>query len=90
MSAAGQEVVADLGGSIITGVDGNPLAVLARQLGIQLHEIVADDANCPLYWDDGTPLDGDMDSKVRTCLGVECTAFEYKIFCLPGSWALGL
>ena len=27
----------ELGGSVITGCDGNPLAVVARQLGAQLH-----------------------------------------------------
>jgi len=30
---------ADLGGSIITGINGNPLAVLARQLGVPLQNI---------------------------------------------------
>ena len=29
----------ELGGSVITGCDGNPLAVVARQLGAQLHNI---------------------------------------------------
>ena len=28
-----------MGGSILTGIDGNPLAVLARQLNIPMHEI---------------------------------------------------
>jgi len=35
----GIEAVADMGGSILTGIDGNPLAVLARQLHIPMHEI---------------------------------------------------
>jgi hypothetical protein len=30
--AGGCSAVADLGGSIITGIDGNPLAVLAAQV----------------------------------------------------------
>lgn len=38
-----QSAVADLGGSIITGIEGNPLAVLARQLGIPMHNINMDD-----------------------------------------------
>ena len=29
----------ELGGSVITGTDGNPLAVVARQLGAELHNI---------------------------------------------------
>lgn len=28
--------VADMGGSIITGCDGNPLAVLATQMGLHM------------------------------------------------------
>lgn len=39
LKAGEHEAVADLGGSILTGIDGNPLAVLARQLKIPLHEI---------------------------------------------------
>lgn len=31
--------MADLGGSILTGIDGNPLAVIAKQLRISMHEI---------------------------------------------------
>jgi lysine-specific histone demethylase 1 len=31
--------VGELGGSVLTGTDGNPLAVVARQLGAQLHSI---------------------------------------------------
>lgn len=31
--------VGELGGSVLTGVDGNPLAVLARQLGETMHTI---------------------------------------------------
>lgn len=37
----GLEATADLGGSIITGMDGNPLAILAKQLEIPLHDIDA-------------------------------------------------
>src|SRR5579875_505113 len=33
MQGGGHAAVADLGGSIITGIDGNPLAVLAAQVG---------------------------------------------------------
>ncbi|CAL0303794.1 unnamed protein product [Lupinus luteus] len=40
----------DLGGSIITGIDANPLAVLARQLSIPLHRIRD---KCPLYKPNG-------------------------------------
>jgi hypothetical protein len=39
VQVGGIEAVADMGGSILTGIDGNPLAVLARQLDIPMHEI---------------------------------------------------
>ncbi|CAI6007999.1 unnamed protein product [Closterium sp. NIES-65] len=51
-------VAAELGGSIVTGILGNPLGVLARQLAIPLHRIR--DA-CPLYRPDGLPVDEKAD-----------------------------
>lgn len=85
MSAEGASGAADLGGSIVTGCNGNPLAVLARQLGIRAHTIVADDVNVPLYWEDGGQLDETLDAKVsfmvqniacfqRTRHGIQCAA----------------
>lgn len=35
----GASGVGELGGSVLTGVDGNPLAVIARQLGEPMHTI---------------------------------------------------
>ena len=52
---------ADLGGSIITGIDGNPLAVLAAQLGIPLHNIGSD---CELYLPDGSQPPAALDKQV--------------------------
>ena len=54
---------ADLGGSVITGIEGNPLGVLARQLNIPLHKIRE---KCPLYQPNGLPVKEDVDSKVET------------------------
>lgn len=53
---------ADLGGSVLTGINGNPLGVLARQLGFPLHKVRD---ICPLYLPDGRPVDQEMDSKVE-------------------------
>lgn len=53
--------MADLGGSVITGTDSNPLAVLARQLGIPLHNI---SDNVPLFLKDGSELNRDIDKEV--------------------------
>ncbi|KEH19589.1 putative spermine oxidase transcription regulator Homeodomain-LIKE family [Medicago truncatula] len=52
----------DLGGSVITGIHANPLAVLARQLSIPLHKVRD---NCPLFKPNGEPVDKEIDSKVE-------------------------
>ncbi|KAJ7568219.1 hypothetical protein O6H91_01G023800 [Diphasiastrum complanatum] len=63
MEGGGKMAAADLGGSVVTGIHGNPLGVLARQLGFPLHKIRE---KCPLYQPDGLPVEEDMDSKVET------------------------
>lgn len=62
MERNGQVAAADLGGSVITGIHGNPLAVLSRQLCLPLHKIRD---KCPLYQSDGRPVDAGIDSKVE-------------------------
>ncbi|XP_027365389.1 protein FLOWERING LOCUS D-like isoform X2 [Abrus precatorius] len=54
---------ADLGGSVLTGTLGNPLGIVARQLGDLLHKVKD---RCPLYCVDGKPVDPDMDVKVES------------------------
>lgn len=54
---------ADLGGSVLTGTLGNPLGIVARQLGYFLHKVRD---KCPLYSVDGKPVDPHMDMKVET------------------------
>ncbi|CAM6091479.1 unnamed protein product [Calypogeia fissa] len=63
MEGDGLAAAADLGGSVVTGIHGNPLGVLARQLGFPLHKIRE---KCPLYQPDGLPVKEDMDNKVET------------------------
>ncbi|KAF6140303.1 hypothetical protein GIB67_000351 [Kingdonia uniflora] len=53
---------ADLGGSVLTGTLGNPLAILARQLSYPMHKVRD---KCPLYSPEGNIVDPDMDSKVE-------------------------
>lgn len=55
--------VAELGGSVLTGTLGNPLGIVARQLGDVLHKVRD---KCPLYSVDGKPVDPDMDAKVES------------------------
>nr|XP_043630854.1 lysine-specific histone demethylase 1 homolog 1 [Erigeron canadensis]XP_043630855.1 lysine-specific histone demethylase 1 homolog 1 [Erigeron canadensis]XP_043630856.1 lysine-specific histone demethylase 1 homolog 1 [Erigeron canadensis]XP_043630857.1 lysine-specific histone demethylase 1 homolog 1 [Erigeron canadensis] len=53
---------ADLGGSVLTGINGNPLGVLARQLGLPLHKVRD---ICPLYLPNGKTVNPEIDSKVE-------------------------
>ncbi|XP_077213339.1 LSD1-like 1 [Tasmannia lanceolata] len=52
----------DLGGSVLTGINGNPLGVLARQLGFPLHKVRD---ICPLYLPHGKAVNADVDSRVE-------------------------
>eukprot|EP00252_Welwitschia_mirabilis_P008464 TRINITY_DN2031_c0_g1_i1.p1 TRINITY_DN2031_c0_g1~~TRINITY_DN2031_c0_g1_i1.p1 ORF type:complete len:866 (+),score=120.55 TRINITY_DN2031_c0_g1_i1:53-2650(+) len=62
MGSAAIAAAADLGGSVITGIHGNPLGVLARQLGFPLHKIRD---RCPLYDFDGSAVDVGMDNRLE-------------------------
>ncbi|GBG75206.1 hypothetical protein CBR_g19719 [Chara braunii] len=62
VEGSGRVAMADLGGSVLTGIQGNPLGVLARQLGFDLHKIRD---NCPLFQPDGRPVDEELDVKVE-------------------------
>jgi hypothetical protein len=53
----------DLGASIVTGIDGNPLAVVAKQLRIPLYDINSE--GVPLYMPDGSEPDAALDNQVR-------------------------
>ena len=66
LQSGDMSAVADLGGSILTGIDGNPLAVLAKQLHIPLH--VIDEADVPLYHDDGKQANTALDQEVSVPL----------------------
>lgn len=56
--------MADLGGAIITGIHSNPLAVLARQLDIPMHNIRGDNKDVPLFLRDGSELDTKVEEEV--------------------------
>lgn len=47
---------------MISGIDGNPLAVLAKQLNIPMHRINDD---TPFYCSDGRTVDMQIDTEVR-------------------------
>ncbi|URD97714.1 lysine-specific histone demethylase 1 [Musa troglodytarum] len=62
MEGANKFAAADLGGSVLTGTLGNPLGIIAKQLGSTLHKVRD---KCPLYRPDGKPVDPDLDTKVE-------------------------
>ncbi|KAK8649175.1 hypothetical protein V6N13_129909 [Hibiscus sabdariffa] len=62
MKGDGVVVAADLGGSVLTEINGNPLGVLTRQMGLPLHKVRD---ICPLYLPDGKAVDADVDSRVE-------------------------
>lgn len=62
MDGDGVEAAADLGGSVLTGINGNPLGVLARQMRLPLHKVRD---ICPLYLPDGEAVNSEIDSKVE-------------------------
>lgn len=62
MKGDGVVAAADLGGSVLTGINGNPLGVLARQLGFPLHKVRD---KCPLYLPSGRSVDPDVDARVE-------------------------
>ncbi|KAL5995655.1 hypothetical protein ACLOJK_025721 [Asimina triloba] len=58
----GVVVTADLGASVLTGINGNPLGVLARQLWFPLHKVRD---KCPMYLPNGKFVDPDIDLRVE-------------------------
>lgn len=62
MEGASKSAAADLGGSVLTGTLGNPLGIIAKQLGYSLHKVRD---KCPLYRPDGKSVDSEVDMKVE-------------------------
>jgi lysine-specific histone demethylase 1 len=52
----------DLGASIITGLEGNPLTNVCRQLNTKLHSLKFE---CPLYDFDGKKVEDDFDQRIE-------------------------
>ncbi|KAF5739310.1 lysine-specific histone demethylase 1 1 [Tripterygium wilfordii] len=62
MKGNGVVAAADLGGSVLTGINGNPLGVLARQMELPLYKVRD---ICPLYLPDGKAIDSEVDSRME-------------------------
>ena len=45
--------VADLGAMVVTGLGGNPITILSKQISMELHKIKQ---KCPLYEANGTTV----------------------------------
>ncbi|KAI1303187.1 Lysine-specific histone demethylase 1A [Halotydeus destructor] len=54
--------IADLGSVVITGLGGNPMGVLAKQINMQLNKIKQ---KCPLYESTGDTVDKEKDEMVE-------------------------
>ncbi|KAH6938030.1 hypothetical protein HPB50_006516 [Hyalomma asiaticum] len=54
--------IADLGAMVVTGLGGNPVAVLSRQIKMELHRIRQ---KCPLYESNGTTVPKDKDEMMQ-------------------------
>ncbi|XP_054724533.1 lysine-specific histone demethylase 1A-like [Uloborus diversus] len=54
--------IADLGAMVVTGLGGNPIAVLSKQITMELHKIRQ---KCPLYESNGTTVAKDKDEMVE-------------------------
>ncbi|XP_052087644.1 lysine-specific histone demethylase 1A-like [Mytilus californianus] len=54
--------VADLGAMVVTGLGGNPVTVLSRQINMELHKIKQ---KCPLYETSGGTVPKDKDEMVE-------------------------
>lgn len=56
------QATAELGGSVVTGMHGNPIGVLARQMNWDMHKIRD---MCPIYQPNGKPAVDEIDRKVE-------------------------
>ncbi|KAJ8979454.1 hypothetical protein NQ317_006768 [Molorchus minor] len=54
--------VADLGAMVVTGLGGNPVTTLSKQIDMELHRIRQ---KCPLYQSTGVTVDKDKDEMVE-------------------------
>lgn len=72
LEGPGTAAVGDMGASIITGLDGNPITIAARQQGIPLFQVDTSNKHTPLFLEDGTTpgtaLDDDMQEAHNTLL----------------------
>jgi lysine-specific histone demethylase 1 len=54
--------IADLGSTVVTGLGGNPVAIISKQINMQLHKIKQ---KCPLYESNGNTVPKDKDEMVE-------------------------
>ncbi|XP_072390356.1 lysine-specific histone demethylase 1A [Diabrotica undecimpunctata] len=54
--------IADIGAMVVTGLGGNPITTLSKQIDMELHRIRQ---KCPLYQSNGVTVDKDKDEMVE-------------------------
>ncbi|KAL6769683.1 hypothetical protein ACKKBG_A31975 [Auxenochlorella protothecoides x Auxenochlorella symbiontica] len=85
----GVAAVGELGASIITGVDGNPAAIIATQLGIPMATIRT---HTPIYLEGGVEANKTLDEKVEAhhnFLLDECHQIRERLGAAGGDQPLG-
>lgn len=73
--------VADLGAMVVTGLGGNPMTVLSKQINMELHRIKQ---KCPLYESNGNTVPKDKDEMVEREFNrlLEATSFlSHRLDC---------
>jgi monoamine oxidase len=76
----------DLGASIITGLEGNPLTNICKQLGTKLHELSYE---CPIYDIDGQIVPSEVDQKIEKEFNRVLEESSKKKHTLPENISLG-
>lgn len=78
--------IADLGAMVVTGLGGNPVTVLSKQINMELHKIRQ---KCPLYESNGNTVPKDKDEMVEREFNRLLEATSYLSHQLDFNYASG-
>ncbi|XP_046399072.1 lysine-specific histone demethylase 1A-like [Ischnura elegans] len=78
--------IADLGAMVVTGLGGNPVTVLSKQISMELHKIRQ---KCPLYESNGNTVPKDKDEMVEREFNRLLEATSYLSHQLDFNYASG-
>lgn len=78
--------IADLGAMVVTGLGGNPVTVLARQINMELSKI---SQKCPLYESNGNTIPKDKDDMIEREFNRLLESTSYLSHCLDFNYCNG-